>query len=154
MESWKTFFVPSWVNLKIIPIWFKLPKLPFEFAEPDILKLVGDPFGTFLLLHSVFEEDSLLVKICVLFNPNDTFPKTCTSNLLIVFGIKKLLKIRNVFGKYLRLLTPPCFQTLKASLLRNILRRNQLIKGIWLRHVLFGLSFPTRYVGHFIIEWS
>lgn len=37
VNLWKPLFEPSWVSSKQTPTWFKMPQLPFEFADPDIL---------------------------------------------------------------------------------------------------------------------
>lgn len=43
----------------------------------EILKMIGDNFGTFLTSKSDFVNGKVLVKICVLLNPSSVCPKTC-----------------------------------------------------------------------------
>lgn len=105
--------MPSSANPKKIHMWFKLPKLPFEFVEYDVLKLMGDSFGTFLLFDSVYEDGNFLVKICVLANPNDNLPRIC--NIKSINGIwrQDILKDSNDFGKPFVVMDSPLFSNLK-----------------------------------------
>lgn len=77
IAAWKPFFVPSWSSSKLIPFWFGLPKIPFEFMDPDVLEKFGNTIGTFLTSKMDFVEGEVLVKICVLINPNNVCPRTC-----------------------------------------------------------------------------
>lgn len=113
VETWKPFFAPSGVGSKKVPSWFKLPLLPSEFVESDILTKIGDSFGKFLLSHSVFEDGLFMVKIYVLLSGNVSPPKTC--NIRSSFGIwhQNLIRDSMEFGHSSVIMDSPLFFHIK-----------------------------------------
>lgn len=114
VELWKPLFEPSWFSSKQTLIWFKLPRLPFEFADFDSLQKIGDSFGKFLLSHSVFEDDVFLVKICVLVNSNTSLPRTCNIRSFVGIWHQNIVRHFDWFGQ--------SFVTMDSALFFNMKR--------------------------------
>lgn len=52
VKKWEPKFVPSQAHLSYSAIWVRLPELPTEFYEIDILQKVGNKIGTLLKIDA------------------------------------------------------------------------------------------------------
>lgn len=95
-------------------MWFKLPLLPSEFIESDILTKIGDSLGKFLLSSSFFEDGALVVKICVLTSPKISPPKFY--NIQSPFGLwrQNLVRDSRDFGCSAVIMDSPMFFHMKS----------------------------------------
>ena len=48
LKIWTPLFDPRFERYDLIPIWVKLPNIPFESWSVDFFKLVGNTLGTYL----------------------------------------------------------------------------------------------------------
>lgn len=114
MERWKPFLAATRVGPKWVPMWFKIPLLPSEFIECNILMKIGDSLGKFLLSCSMFEDGVLVVKICVLTSPKFSLPKFC--NIRSPFGLWRQNLVRDYgdFGCSVVTMDSPLFFHMKS----------------------------------------
>ena len=47
LKRWTPLFDPCTEKYDTLPIWVKMPNLPFEFWSLDFFKLVGNSLGSF-----------------------------------------------------------------------------------------------------------
>ena len=64
LKRWMPLFDPRNERYDSLPIWVKLPNLPFEFWSVDFFKLVGNTLGTYLEVDLSFLE----LSVCCLGN--------------------------------------------------------------------------------------
>ena len=48
LKRWSPLFDPRVERYDLLPIWVKLPNLPFEFWSVEFFKLIGNTLGTYL----------------------------------------------------------------------------------------------------------
>ena len=48
LKIWTPLFDPRFERYDLLPIWVKLPNIPFKFWFVDFFKLVGNTLGTYL----------------------------------------------------------------------------------------------------------
>ena len=68
LKRWTPLFDPRIERYDSMPIWVKLPNLPFEYWSLDFFKLIGNTLGTFLEVDLSFLESGVccLGKVLVL----------------------------------------------------------------------------------------
>ena len=68
LKRWTPLFDPCIERYDSIPIWVKLPNLPFEFWSVEFFRMLGNTLGTFLEVDVSFLETHIcsLGKILVL----------------------------------------------------------------------------------------
>ena len=68
LKRWSSLFDPRVERYDLIPIWVKLPNLPFEFWSAEFFNLIGNTLGTFLEADLSFLDSGIccLGKVLVL----------------------------------------------------------------------------------------
>lgn len=115
VSSWKPFYVPAWSKCNFSPFWFGLPKLPFEFMDPDVLQQIGNSFGTFVTSKLDFVEGEVLVKICVLLMPKTVYPRTCNIKSHDGIWCETIEKLESELLKSLLIIDAPLFMDFKKK---------------------------------------
>jgi len=58
IRPWEPYFKASEAKLSLVAIWIRLPKLPIEFYEREVLKIIGKAIGLVLRIDSYIASKS------------------------------------------------------------------------------------------------
>lgn len=83
--------------------------------DPDVLQQIGNSFGTFVTSNLDFVEGEVLVKICVLLNPETVHPRTCNIKSHEGIWCQNIEKLDSNLLKSPLILDAPLFKDFKKT---------------------------------------
>ena len=96
IRPWEPNFDPDEANIASITVWVRLPKLPIEYYDAEVLKEIGQAIGTVLRIdtHTAMESKGRYARLCVQVDINKPLINTLLigrfHQAVIYEGISKL----------------------------------------------------------------
>lgn len=89
VRAWEPNFKPANAVCNMVAVWVRLPKLPFEYYDPSMLKEIGNAIGPVLRVDSnaASEARGCFARICIQFN----LDKPLISSILLKGVIQEVL---------------------------------------------------------------
>lgn len=70
IRPWEPYFEASKAKLSSVAVWVRLPKLPIEFYDREVLKEIGEAIGPVLRIdaYTAIESRGSYTRLCVQIN--------------------------------------------------------------------------------------